>query len=89
MSAIQLSRSGPVLVAARVVCRTCRIIHCIHSATEAFASSTARMADPTVRSSNCVAAAWTAAAMFCTRDVNVCRESCIIYAPTENERTWV
>ena len=32
-SAIQLSRSAPVLVAARVVCSTCRISHCIQRAT--------------------------------------------------------
>ena len=51
-SAIQLSKSPALLVEARVVCRTWRINHCIHSAMEAFASSTARRTEPTVKSSS-------------------------------------
>ena len=58
------AQSAPLLVAARVVRSTSRISHCIQSAIEAFASITALSVEPTVRSSSCVAQAWTAAAMF-------------------------
>ena len=88
MSAIQLSRSAPLLVAARVVRSTSSISHCIQSPSEALASKTARKVDPTVRSSSWEAEACTAAAMFWTNVENVCRDNCI-YDGTENESTWV
>ena len=73
-SAVQLSRSVPALVAARVFCSTCTISSCIHSPVDAFASSTARSADPTVRSSSWVAEDCTLAAMFWTSELKVCND---------------
>ena len=41
---------APALVAARVVCKTCRMSHCSQSTSEALASRIARNAEPAVRS---------------------------------------
>jgi len=61
-----------VLVAARVICITCRISHCIHNPTEALASSNARSVEPTVKSMSCFAEPWTAAAAAETKREKVC-----------------
>jgi hypothetical protein len=46
-SAIQLSRSGPVLEAARVTCKVRIVSHCTHKTIAAFASIIARSTEPT------------------------------------------
>ena len=68
-SATQLSRSAPLLVAARVVANTSTISHWIHSATAAFASMIARSTLPTVTSINCAQDALAAAACVRTSAV--------------------
>src|SRR5271163_677229 len=74
-SAIQLSSSEPWLVAARVIWRICTAIHCSHNAIEAQPSASAREIEPTLKSSNAVAAPCAAAANCCTKAVKVCNGS--------------
>jgi hypothetical protein len=61
-SPIQLSKSAPLLVAARVSDNTSKINHCIHNATEALASRMARNTLPTETSNKVAQEAVTTAA---------------------------
>jgi hypothetical protein len=74
-SAIQLSSAEPWLVAARVIWRICTAIHCSHNAIEAQPSASAREIEPTVKSSNAVAAPCATAANCRTKAVKVCNGS--------------